>query len=83
MTPLAKLFIRKVKQYKRDCDANFLQAQVLDVTENVEDEGSAKRKNIFFCKCCLRCTLLNAVVFCLVPQLNVTFIRLESGRHVR
>lgn len=44
MTPLAKLYIRKVKQYPRDCDADFLAAQVLDVAENADDDGPVKRK---------------------------------------
>lgn len=44
MTPLARLYIRKVKQYPRACDAEFLQTQVLDVAENSEDDGPAKRK---------------------------------------
>lgn len=44
MTPLARLYIRKVKQYARDCDADFLQAQVLEVSENVESDGPQNRK---------------------------------------
>lgn len=43
MTPLARLYIRKVRQYARDCGADFLAAQVLDVTENADDEGAVQR----------------------------------------
>lgn len=39
MTPLARLYIRKVKTIPQNCDTDFLQAQVLDVSENTE-EGS-------------------------------------------
>jgi spondin-1 len=37
MVPLAKLYIRREKIIPRSCDENFLQAQVLDVSENTED----------------------------------------------
>ncbi len=47
MTPLAKLYIRREKVFSRNCDDNFLQSQVLDVSENTE-EGESRRKLIFF-----------------------------------
>lgn len=43
MTPLARLYIRKEKTIPRNCDADFLQSQVLDVSENTE-EGTTRRK---------------------------------------
>lgn len=46
MTPLARLYIRKEKQITRACDAAFLEAQVLDVSENAEDSETSKRKII-------------------------------------
>lgn len=42
MTPLARLYIRKVKTIPQNCDADFLQALVLDVSDNA-DEGVTKR----------------------------------------
>lgn len=39
MTPLARLYIRKVKTIPRSCDDRFLQSQVLDVSENTEEEN--------------------------------------------
>lgn len=39
MTPLARLYVRKMKTIPQNCDADFLQSQVLDVSENTE-EGS-------------------------------------------
>lgn len=43
MIPLARLYIRKVKTLSRNCDDKFLQSQVLDVSEN-GDEEATKRK---------------------------------------
>lgn len=43
MTPLARLYIRKIKTISQNCDVNFLQAQVLDVSENTE-EGVTRGK---------------------------------------
>lgn len=53
MTPLARLYIRKVKSFPRNCDEQFLQAQVLDISENTEDETSrcmnqTKKSFVFF-----------------------------------
>lgn len=45
MTPLARLYIRKTKTVPRNCDDKFLQSQVLDVSENTEDEN-IRRKSI-------------------------------------
>lgn len=45
MTPLARLYIRKTKTITRNCDDKFLQSQVLDVSENTEDEN-IRRKSI-------------------------------------
>lgn len=44
MIPLARLYIRKTKDIPRNCDDKFLQSQVLDVSENTEDE-TARRKS--------------------------------------
>lgn len=46
MTPLARLYIRKVKSFPRNCDEQFLQAQVLDISENTEDETSRRMQNL-------------------------------------
>lgn len=43
MTPLARLYIRKIKTIPQNCDMEFLQAQVLDVSENTE-EGVTRGK---------------------------------------
>lgn len=43
MTPLAKLYIRREKVFSRNCDDNFLESQVLDVSENTE-EGESRRE---------------------------------------
>lgn len=45
MTPLARLYIRKIKTIQQNCDADFLQAQVLDISENTE-EGSDRGNGI-------------------------------------
>lgn len=47
MTPLARLYIRKIKSFPKSCDENFLQSQVLDVSENTEEEA-ARRKSLIF-----------------------------------
>lgn len=44
MTPLARLYIRKVKTIPQNCDAELLQALVLDVSDNADDEGANKRE---------------------------------------
>lgn len=44
MTPLARLYIRKIKDIPRNCDEEYLQSQVLDVSENTE-EGATRRKS--------------------------------------
>lgn len=46
MTPMARLYIRKMKTIARNCDDSYLQSQVLDTSENTE-EGSDRRK---FCR---------------------------------
>uniref|UniRef100_A0A2M4A1L1 Spondin-1 n=2 Tax=Anopheles triannulatus TaxID=58253 RepID=A0A2M4A1L1_9DIPT len=38
MTPLARLYIRRERLMPRNCDEEFLQAQVLEVAENEEEE---------------------------------------------
>lgn len=43
MIPLARLYIRKIKTLHRNCDDEFLQSQVLDISENTEDESSRRR----------------------------------------
>lgn len=43
MTPLARLYIRKTKTISRNCDDDYLQSQILDVSENTE-EGATRRK---------------------------------------
>lgn len=45
MTPLARLYIRKEKQFTRACDAAVLEALVLDVSENAEDSETARRNS--------------------------------------
>lgn len=42
MTPLARLYIRKTKTIPRNCDEKILQSQVLDISENTEEEGSRR-----------------------------------------
>lgn len=42
MIPLARLYIRKVKTFARNCDDRFLESQVLDISENTEDETSRR-----------------------------------------
>lgn len=43
MTPLARLYIRKTKTFHRNCDDKFLQSQVLDISENTEDDASRRK----------------------------------------
>lgn len=76
MTPLARLYIRKVKQYARNCDDNFLQAQVLDVAENVESDGPQNRMRTPEITQRLRLTYFRL-------QLIVRRTRLASGRRAR
>ena len=38
MTPLARLYLRREKVIPRNCDDDFLLSQVLDVSENTEEE---------------------------------------------
>lgn len=45
MTPLARLYIRKLKTFARNCDDQFLQSQVLDISENTEEETSRRMYN--------------------------------------
>lgn len=47
MTPLARLYIRKMKTIPRTCDDNFLQSQVLDVSENTEDDANRRNETSF------------------------------------
>lgn len=42
MTPLARLYIRRTKTIARSCDEEFLESQILDVSENTE-EGATRR----------------------------------------
>lgn len=42
MIPLARLYLRKVKTFPRNCDDEFLQSQVLDVSENAEEDASKR-----------------------------------------
>lgn len=46
MTPLAKLYIRREKVIKRNCDEEILQSQVLDEAEN-NDEQDIRELAIF------------------------------------
>lgn len=43
MIPLARLYVRKQKTFPRNCDDKFLQSQVLDISENTEDEASRRK----------------------------------------
>lgn len=47
MIPLARLYIRKVKNIPRNCDDKFLESQVLDISENTEEDAS-RRKFIIY-----------------------------------
>lgn len=42
MTPLARLYIRRERLVARNCDEEFLQAQVLELAENTEEETRAE-----------------------------------------
>lgn len=48
MIPLAKLFIRREKIIPKNCDAEILQAQVLETSENEEDVASSRCKFSIF-----------------------------------
>lgn len=49
MVPLAKLYLRREKLIPRSCDDDFLQAQVLDVAENNDEENTRREFiNLFF-----------------------------------
>lgn len=41
VTPLAKLYLRREKLIPKNCDENFLNAQV-DISENAEDSSRGK-----------------------------------------
>lgn len=43
IVPLARLYIRKTKTIPRNCDDKVLQSQLLDVSENTEDELSRRK----------------------------------------
>lgn len=61
MTPLARLYIRKTKNIPRNCDDRFLQSQVLDVSENTEEEVRGKCAlgvRAGLCEMKLRCVCL-------------------------
>jgi spondin-1 len=47
MTPLAKLFIRRDKVTPRNCDDEILQAQIVEISENEDDEASQMRELSF------------------------------------
>lgn len=42
MTPLAKLYIRKLKSIPQNCNEDFLKGQVLDISENTEEDVRRK-----------------------------------------
>lgn len=44
MVPLAKLFIRREKVITRNCDDELLQAQIVEISENEDDESSIMRE---------------------------------------
>mgnify|MGYP003406677919 FL=1 len=44
MTPLAKLYIRREKVIARNCDDEILQAQIVEVSENGDDEANNIRE---------------------------------------
>lgn len=50
MTPLAKLYIRKQKSIPHQCNDDFLQSQVLDVSENTEEGDSRRKHYVFFAR---------------------------------
>lgn len=43
MVPMARLYVRRTKVIPRNCDDQFLQSQVLELSENTE-EGETRRK---------------------------------------
>lgn len=45
MVPLARLYIRRDKVIPKSCDAEFLQSQILDVSENSEENIRRKSTN--------------------------------------
>lgn len=44
MTPLAKLYIRREKIITRNCDDEILQAQIVETSENGDDEANTIRE---------------------------------------
>ncbi len=44
MTPLAKLYIRREKVITRNCDDEILQAQIIETSENGDDEANNIRE---------------------------------------
>ena len=44
MTPLAKLYIRREKVITRNCDEELLQAQIVEVSENDDNESNSIRE---------------------------------------
>lgn len=78
MIPLARLYIRKVKNIPRNCDDQFLQSQVLDVSENTEEDAS--RRKLFSSFGCI----LFLSQFINIPlQLNVPLAITLNGLHAR
>lgn len=65
MTPLAKLYIRREKVIARNCDDEILQAQIVEVSENGDDEANnirelmsiahiTRQRKYIVCMACLR-----------------------------
>lgn len=78
MTPMARLYLRKTKTFARNCDDNFLQSQVLEVSENAEDDAS-RRKSFDFCICAMNFHYLKKKI---VSQLNALLPSTVNGLHV-
>lgn len=53
MIPLAKLYIRREKVVTKNCDDDLLQAQIVEISENEDDESNNMREYFnFFAQFC-------------------------------
>lgn len=73
MTPLAKLYIRREKIIPQNCDYEFLQSQILDVSENTEEISRRKFVSVYIYK--NRFNFLHIEkVFQIVVNLNIYYL---------
>lgn len=68
MVPMAKLYIRRTKVIPRNCDDNFLQSQVLEVSENTEEGAERGKLHFLRKKKCLKISFILILAECQVTE---------------